>query len=212
MRTINSLGLMLLIAYSSVLITIEWNTSQDYVRNYFCDIDGPVKFYAINTTLSVFLLWSTALMFIVCFAVLKDSPKTGRLRWFCLSQAAVFAFLGFDDRFAFHESAAWRLGIGDHFVLLAVAVAEVAFLLLLGGAVIFRRPAGTYLAVATVLFVVMIFIDACVPHDLVLRLTFEDLAKTWSALCFFLFSWEICFSSIRDRPPLADTCKAVINQ
>ena len=58
----------LLIAYSLALVGIEWCTSQDYVRNFVCDIDGPVPFYAVNTTLSVFLLWATALLFAICLA------------------------------------------------------------------------------------------------------------------------------------------------
>jgi hypothetical protein len=37
----------------------------------------------------------------------------------------------------------------------------------------------------------MIVIDAWVPHDLLLRLTLEDLSKTWSALFFFMFSWSV---------------------
>ena len=53
-----SLGL-----YSVALIGIELCTSQDYVRHYVSDVEGPVRFYAVNTTLSVFLLWATALLF-----------------------------------------------------------------------------------------------------------------------------------------------------
>jgi len=58
-------GFILLAVYSIVLIVIEWQTSQLYVRQFFTDIEGEVFFYAINTTFSVFLLWATALLFAV---------------------------------------------------------------------------------------------------------------------------------------------------
>ena len=58
---------ILLAVYSVVLIVIEWQTSQPYVRQFFTDIKGDVFFYAINTTFSVFLLWATALLFGICF-------------------------------------------------------------------------------------------------------------------------------------------------
>jgi hypothetical protein len=59
-------GFVLLTVYSVVLMVIEWQTSQSYVRQFFTDIEGEVFFYAINTTFSVFLLWATALLFGVC--------------------------------------------------------------------------------------------------------------------------------------------------
>ena len=174
-----------------MLIAVELNTSQDFVRNYFTDIEGPVPFYAVNTTISVFLLWSTSLLFIVCYAALEHIPGTTRLRWFCLSQVFIFAFLGFDDRFKVHEGLAWRLGIDDHYILIVTAAMELTFLFWLGGWRILWSPAGSRLSIAALLFVIMIVIDACFPHDMVLRLTLEDLAKTWAALFFALFAWKI---------------------
>ena len=44
------------------LVAIELQTSQDYVRQYFTDIRGDVFLYAVNTTLSTFLLAATALL------------------------------------------------------------------------------------------------------------------------------------------------------
>ena len=44
----------------------------------------------------------------------------------------------------------------------------------------------------------MIFFDACVPHDMVLRLTLEDLAKTWANLCFLTFAWQLCSARIAE--------------
>ncbi len=35
------------IVYRVALLIIEWQTSGDYVRNYFTDITGPVRFCAL---------------------------------------------------------------------------------------------------------------------------------------------------------------------
>ena len=183
--------LAILSLYSVALIGIELSTSQDYVHNFFSDIDGPVPFFAVNTTLSVFFLWSTALVFAICVVCTQGLPKMDRLRWFFLSQIFVFAWLGFDDRFKFHEFAARKLDIGDHYILLAVAIVELCLLVFLGGREILRRPHLYSLGAASVLFVIMTFFDACVPNDMVLRPTLEDLAKTWANLCFLAFAWQL---------------------
>ncbi len=183
---------VLLIVYSLILVVVEVQSSQSFVRNYFSDVEGPVPFYAVNTTLSVSLLWGTALLFAVCFVCVDRQAGANRLRWFFLSQVAVFFWLGCDDRFKFHENVAERLGIGDHFVLLVVAAFQIAFLLALGGRTVLRGRRLVYMALAVVFFVVMTVFDALVPHEMLLRLTLEDLAKTWATLFFFLFAWENC--------------------
>ncbi len=183
--------LLALGAYSAVLVAVELQTSQAFVRNFFTDIEGPVPFYAVNTSVSVFLLWATSLVFLISIACIGRAPDRTRLYWFYVSQALVFFFLGFDDRFKFHEGVAWRIGIPDHFLLLTVGVLEVALLFLLGGFGLLKSRAGWLLGIASLLFAVMIFIDGFVSHDMTLRLSTEDLAKTWAALFFFLFSWEL---------------------
>ena len=53
----------------------------------------------------------------------------------------------------------------------------------------FAERFGACLAAASVLFGVMMFADACLPHDMAMRLSIEDLAKTWATFFFFLFAW-----------------------
>jgi hypothetical protein len=179
-----------LVAYSAGLLVVEWNTSQEYVRNYFTDIQGPVHFYAVNTTLSVFLLWSAALVFGVCVVLTEPMPAFERRRRFYLSQAFVFAFLGFDDRFMFHEWAAYRLNIEDHFILMAVVALDVLAIALLADRQVYAGRTGRFFALAVGFSTVMLIIDATFPDQMVLRLSLEDLSKTWGALFFFLFAWE----------------------
>jgi hypothetical protein len=182
-------GFGLLAAYSVVLVGIELRTSQDYVRNFFTDIDGPVPFYAVNTTLSVLLLWSTGLLMLFAAAFLRGVRAAARIRMFYMSQAPIFALLGFDDRFLLHERLGFRLNVPDHYVLLVWAAAEVGLLALFFRPKDFTRvELGTF-AAAVGLFGVMLAIDALAPERMVLRLSLEDLAKTWSAALFFLFAW-----------------------
>ena len=192
-------------AYSVGLIGIELCTSQDYVRHYVSDVEGPVRFYAVNTTLSVFMLWATALLFGVGLWCATGANERWQTRWFLASQIAIFAWLGLDDRFRIHEYVAEHAGIGDHYVLIAVGIVEILCLTLLGWQIIMRRAVLIWLAAASVLFAVMLFFDAVVPHDALLRLSVEDVTKTWAALCFCLFAWKILSQQIeqfaRSRQP-----------
>jgi hypothetical protein len=181
---------LLMLLYSLVLMIVELRTSQEFVRNFFTDIDGPVPFFAINTTLSVFLLWSTALMFLVCIACGKNRTSSFVSRRFFVTQMILFGYLGADDRFKLHEHLGWWLSVPDHFILITVAAIEIILLVTIGRHLLTSR-ALTFLMLACAFFAVMIVIDAWVPHDLLLRLTLEDLSKTWSALFFFMFSWSV---------------------
>jgi hypothetical protein len=49
---------------------------------------------------------------------------------------------------------------------------------------------GRFFALAVGFSTVMLVIDAKFPGEMVLRLSLEDLSKTWGALFFFLFAWE----------------------
>ena len=187
---------MLLAIYSGALIRMEMSVSQDYVRYYFTDITGPVRFYAVNTTISVFLLWSTAVIFTVCILCLEQSVETGNERKFYLSQILIFGFLGFDDRFQIHEWLGSRLGIEDALIILALAIVELLLLLTLGK--LTERPKGTryYIYLAALFLGLMILIDGWVPRELVPRLSLEDLSKTWATVFIFLFAWSICAEKI----------------
>ncbi|MGH7803507.1 MAG: hypothetical protein ACREQJ_04110, partial [Candidatus Binatia bacterium] len=149
---------VVLALYSVALIGTEASTSHDFVRQFFADIEGDVPFYAINTTLSVSLQWAAALVFLVSATALGDGSEDRERRRFYWAQAAILAYTGFDDQFLVHEKLTWRLGIGDHWVLVAVAGAEAALLATLGRRVL-PAPAWTQLRAAVVLFVVMMTID-----------------------------------------------------
>jgi hypothetical protein len=179
-----------LTAYSALLLWVELSSSQAAVRPYFADIEGPVPFFAVNTTLSVFLLGFAALLLLFTAAILTEAPAR-QARPFLLCQAGIFGLLAFDDRFQLHEALNWRLELGgDHYLLIAAGVAQIATILLL------FRPGWTSPA-AILLFLVgaafsgaMLLVDILAPAKANLRLSIEDLAKTWGAAMFLAFSWE----------------------
>jgi hypothetical protein len=195
-RNIYKILFVCLAIYSVSLIAVEVCTSQDYVRHYFSDITGPVPFFAINTTLSVFLLWGTALLFGVCIAATPATPAFRSRRLFFLSQVAVFAYLGFDDRFMFHETIGKWFDVADHYILGLVATAQAVLVATLARENI-PQKAWHRLGAAVGLFFVMLFFDAIVPHDMLLRLTVEDVAKTWACVFFFLYAWETLMSCLK---------------
>jgi hypothetical protein len=176
--------------YSGVLLALEFFNSQAYVRNYFTDIIGPVKFYAINTSISVFFLWGTGLLFFVALSFLgANSDYKDKLLF--LSQGLVFGYLGMDDRFCLHEAIGNKIHLSDHYVLLFVGGVEVGLLLLLGWKYLQKPRVLVPLVGGSILFGLMTIVDGFFPLEMVLRLSMEDLLKTWAGFCFLIFSYEM---------------------
>lgn len=191
MKKFSFIAIALVGIYSAVLISLEIQFSQAFVRHFFTDIEGPLPFYAINTSLAVFLQLATALMFAVSLVSLERSEKNKQERRFYWSQLIIFGFLALDDRFLFHEKLGARLGIEDAFILLCFGVLEVILLLTLGNFIKRAKPAKRYIYAAATFFLSMFFFDAFLPQKMVLRLSLEDLSKTWADTFLFLFAWEI---------------------
>ena len=179
-----------LFIYSALLVAFEWSTSQASVRPYFADISGPVHFYAVNTSLSVFLLGATGLLFLVALSFTgPESPPREKLFYF--SQALLFVYLGTDDRFLLHEYIGKQLHIDDVFVLLCIGLAEATCLVCLARPYLNKGKTLVPLVLAAGLFGLMVIFDGFVPSDMTLRLSGEDLFKTWSCFCFLLFGWSV---------------------
>lgn len=185
--TMAALGL-----YSLAIITIEARSTQDAVRHYLSDVSEEGPLFAINTTLSVTLLWSAALLFAVA-AQLPRSAASRELRRWLWSQAAVFFYLGCDDRCLLHETMSRLFGVGDHYFLLTVAIIELGLLAYGWRSGLLPVAAARCLVPAAALFAGMWAIDAFAAHDLRLRLSVEDLCKTWSCFFFASFAWKTLF-------------------
>ena len=181
--------------YSAVLFLVEITISQEYARNFFTDIEGPARFYAINTTLSMFLLWATALIFIVNLLLIQEHNQQKTERNFYLSQIMIFGLLGFDDRFLVHEWFGNKLHIDDSLILFGISLVQV-IILVTWGRMFLRKPYIIYLGLGAISFLIMVLVDGLFPDKMTGRLALEDLAKTWGGAFLFLFAWQICIDKI----------------
>ncbi len=192
-------AIAVLAIYSLVMLAIEANTSQAFVRNYFADIEGEAPFYGINTSISVFFLWATALLFVISHCYLEKSEQNRTRGLFYLSQIAFFAYLGLDDRFKIHEGIGWRMDIADHYILMVAGVGQLVALLLWGRSTLEERRTFRYLCLGGALSVAMLAVDALGPEMMFMRLSIEDLCKTWASFFFFLYSWAAMHERLNVR-------------
>lgn len=185
------LWFFILTIYCVVLISIEVKVSQDFVRNFFVDIKGEVPLYAINTSLSVALLLGTALMFVVILASLPSQESNSHKILFYRSQVVLFGYLALDDRFLIHEYLGHILKINDAFILAGLAILEVFLILTLSNYQQWSRTTINYLLAAAACSALMLFIDGALPSEMILRLSLEDLSKTWANTFLFMFAWSL---------------------
>ncbi|MDM8568438.1 hypothetical protein QUF50_02775 [Thiotrichales bacterium HSG1] len=189
---------ILITVYSIVLLIVEWQTSQNFVRQFLTDIgQHEIVGYAVNTSLSVFLLWATALLFMVSLSCVDK--KNTQQYWFFISQIIMFVYLGCDERFLIHENVGRLLGRNDAYLLLGLGLLEVGLLVWLGNLSEKTQLARKFLYTAALLFAIMVVIDAKFPSKMVLRLSLEELTKLWADICLFLFAWEIMQQQILNK-------------
>ncbi|MBZ0271828.1 hypothetical protein K8I61_07305 [bacterium] len=204
-RTLLVVALALLGVYTLGLFALSFVWPVEKIRYFFTDLAGPVElshltFYGINTSLAVFFLWATALLFAVRLFMLGTPDEPPARRWFFLSQILLFAFLGTDDRFQFHETIEEVWGIHEIVTLGVPALAELALLAGPGREQIMRRPVLIPLTLGGAFYALMIGVDQLIDSEAAWRLATEDLAKTWSAFFLSAFAWSVC----RQSPRLAD--------
>jgi hypothetical protein len=196
MRLIKITLIILFSIYSIVLLILEFKYGQDYIRPYFTDLQREILLYGINTTLNTFLLWGCALIFAIFWSIKKPE---GKLMFFTISQILIFSYLGFDDRFKFHEIIEQKFNLEDFLILGFIGLCELLFLFWLGEIHKQKRILLLYLAIAGICFFIMQVIDSFFPHEARLRLSFEDLFKVWSSLFLLFFSWKYLLISVNNE-------------
>jgi len=149
----------ILLVYSLILLSLEFQHGQEYVRPYFTDLHGSVFLYGINTSFTAFLLLACALLFFISSSLLNSPIQ----KWFCYSQM-------------------------------------VLFLLFLGKFFSMPRKIQALLLIAAGLFGLMVYVDVRGAEDGFLRLSVEDLLKSWSV--FFLFLYSYTYMQIYALKPL----------
>ena len=200
LRLLRAAPLAALVAYTVLMLWIEGTTSQEYVRRYFTDIGRPTKagffaaptgetvFYAVNTSLSSFLLACAGVLLV--FAVFARAGQWTKREGLYLGQGAIFLWLAMDDRFMFHEHLGALLHIPSTFILMAALAINLAIYLIFFRPAYFSPRMAFLLICAGVAFVLMMVCDLVLPHEMFLRLSLEDLLKTWAGFAFLSFAWE----------------------
>lgn len=195
LRRLEIAAFALLTLYTAALITAEARFSQDFVRNYFADVIGPRPFYAVNSVLSLSLMFSTGVIFLINFILVGGLRGRGKAPWFYASQVLMFVYFALDELLMIHEHLGLRFGFNDAFWLLGLGIVEAALVVWLGEPKTMGRRAKRLFCTAVPLFGSMWVIDAFAPKRAFLRLSLEDLSKLWAIVFFFLWALEIC----RDR-------------
>ena len=188
-----------LLLYSTTILYIEYSTSQNFVRNFLTDIEGPVPFYAINTTLSYTLFIISSVLFLISTYLVKLNKELENHSeiYFYISQFLIFLYLGIDDRFYFHERLNNLIGIPGDGIIIFIGVIELIILFTIGRITERNSPTKNSFYLFCLFAFFMIFIDLVVPENMLLRLSLEDLLKTWSAFFVARFAWLILSENIK---------------
>ena len=181
---------LILVIYSLSILILEFRFGQDHARNYLTDIKGPVFFFAINTTITTFLLWLIAFIYFLNGNTLHKTDHDRKQVYYYQLQTLLFVYLGFDERFLLHEKIGGLLKINDALFLLFIGLIELFILIKLGGVLKYNFKTLRYLFFAGVFFTSMVLIDGLLPSKLLLRLSLEDLFKLWAIYFLFMFSFR----------------------
>jgi hypothetical protein len=191
------IGIFLLIIYSIFIIANELLFGQQHVREYLTDIKGDVILFGINTTLTTLFLVLIAYNFFLCAINYKKSENSFLL--FFILQTSIFLYLAIDERFMIHERIGGYLRLNDAYLLASIGLFELIILYHFKE-LNWQKTVKSYaLYLGGMFFGIMVLIDAFGAKYAELRLSFEDLSKTWAIFFLFIYSFECYILSQKDE-------------
>ena len=199
------LGVFILLGYSVFIVMVEWNHGYVGVKHYLTDVnEGKGTFYGLNTTLTTLLLVLSSYNFLLAGYKLwtVTKKKNGFLLFYCI-QAIIFFLLAMDERFQGHEKVGGFLGIEDAFVLGFIGLIELTLLYYFKELRWTKTLKSYSLYLGGFFFGLMVLIDAFGAQDGILRISAEDLSKTWAIFFLFLYSFTH-LRSINEKELLVD--------
>jgi hypothetical protein len=194
----------------TVALLLAGRKSVDIVKDVTAEITATGPQHALCTSACVMLLLGSALLYAVGAAFTKPPKIT---RFFLVSQALMFAYLGCDDYFQLHEHIGEVIHLNDAIVQVAMGMLQVNLLVRFGD--IEKLDAGirAELSTGALLIGAMVFIDGNGFNVIDRMLTqlhwpvtgiqdripyaVEDLLKLWGFGFLFLFAWDLCGFQIR---------------
>lgn len=185
------IGIFILLLYSIIIFGLELISGQQYVREYLDDIKGEVIFYGINTTINTILLTIISYTFILCkvnYMQLNKGKKS--FLPFLVLQFTVFLYLAIDERFIVHERIGYILGIADEYLLVLIGVFELIILYKWNELNWTNNLKSYALYFGGLFFGIMILIDYFGGQNTIMRLSLEEISKTWAIFFLFIYSLE----------------------
>lgn len=190
----------LLFIYSSGIVVISF-VKPLWIEPIFDEIRGPFVFFAINTSLTMFFLWASALLFIVNTFAESILENRTRIIVFYIIQAAILFYLGLDERFMFHERAGDATGLDDVIFLLGIVIVEL--MLLIFYFKIFSQEFRKWriLVWAGILIGITLITDIKYFHTdkfSLLLMLIEELAEVWASFLLMLWPVEIILRRVKE--------------
>ena len=200
MKILRFLVFSLLIIYSITLTATEIFSANDLASGLFSSIsktDGPTiweHFYAVNTTISVFLYWSVALIFAICMLFGEQEQGLTRERYFYLTQVLIFTLLGISYRFMLHKMLAAWLQFDPGWLIIALVFLE--FILVVNYVSFYQSQDIRLLYPAFGFWLLTATLETLGLAKFTGHLSLANLSRTWSGIFFFCFAWRILYSKI----------------
>ena len=209
MRRLRTWGCLALVIYTVALL-LAGRKSVDVVKDVTAEITATGPQHALCTSACVMLLLGSALLYAVGAAFTNPAKIT---RFFIVSQALMFAYLGCDDYFQLHEQMGKVIHLNDAIVQMAVGILEGYLLLRFGQIEKLDARIRANLFTGALLIGAMVFVDGNGFNVIDRMLTqlhgpvtgiqdwipyaLEDLLKLWGFGFLFLFAWDLCGFQIR---------------
>lgn len=180
----------LFIIYSAVLIFMEFMGSSRVSSDVCSRINSSISFYAINSTICYFLLWSSSLLLLLCT---QYTSITSQEKSFFYTQMAFFFFLGICERFLGYQKASELFSIHPIFLVCSVlALQGFLIMILTPENSSYDSKICLHRAFFMIFFMIILdTLDSVAKEYVPINPLFPHLCKTWFCIYLFAFSWNI---------------------
>ncbi len=190
MKKLSNRFILILLFYSILLICMEFMGLSKVTSYVYSRINPDISFYAINSTICYFLLWTSSLILLLC---VYYNSLSGNEKAFYWTQIIIFFLLGISERFIGYAKASELFSIHPIFLVCsALALEGFLLMVLLPENFLYDAKICLHRAFFMVLFMVILdIIDATAKNYIPVSPLFSHLCKTWMCIYLFLFSWNV---------------------
>lgn len=187
MRRSTTGALLMLAAYSGLLLAVEATQGPTFARLFLDDPLTTPLFAHVNTALSSALLLGCALLFAAGRRVDRAAGRDAGA-WFARSQVVFFLFLAADERFRLLAKLSDATHSPEEIPYALLAAIELALLLGPGG-LAWQRRRAIPVAAAGALYAASMALDV-IGHHWTMGYAIEELPKVWAGALMLRFAWR----------------------